>query len=167
MKSRSRRSSPLVVALLALVVAASASACSSKYLPGTEIEDKPETRAVFEVVMKYKRAMESRQSGKILALVSRNYYENNGTTDDRTDDYGYEKLKNVVLPELQQNVKAVQYRILLSRIEVDGDRGWASYEFYYTYKFVEGGKSGHDVLNNYNKLDFALEGGSWKIIGGL
>ena len=149
------------------MVALTAPGCATRYLPGTEIAETPDTKALYDVVMQYKRAMETRQPSKILPLVSRNYYENNGTTDTRDDDYGYERLKDVVLPELQQNVKAVQYRILLSRIEVDGDRAWASYEFYTTYKFVEGGKSGHDVQNNYNRIDFAREGSGWKIISGL
>lgn len=166
MVNRSRFVS-LAVAVAVLVVAGSTSACTTKNLPGTEIEDTPQTRSLYDVVMKYKRAMEQRQPEKVLELVSRNYYENNGTTDNRDDDYGYDELKNVVLPELQQNVKAVQYRILLSRIEVNGERGWASYEYYYTFAYVEGGKSGYDVLNNYNRLEFALEAGDWKIISGL
>lgn len=166
MITSSRRLSLLAIILLTGVVA-SATACSNKYLPGTEIEETPETRALYDVVMKYKRAMESREPSKILELVSRKYYENNGTTDTRDDDYGYERLKNVVLPELQQNIKAVQYRILLSKIEIDGDRAWASYEYYTTFKFVEGGKTGHDVQNNYNRLDFTKEAGNWLIVSGL
>ena len=153
--------------IFVVAAALAASACAGNYLPGTKISETPETRALYEVVMKYKRAIESREPGKILELVSRNYYENNGTTDTREDDYGYERLKTVVLPELQQNIKAVQYRILLSRIEVDGERAWATYEHFTTYKYVEGGRAGHDVQNNYNRLDFALESGAWKIVAGL
>ena len=70
--------------------------CATRYLPGTEIAETPETKALYDVVMQYKRAMETRQPSKILPLVSRNYYENNGTTDTRDDDYGYERLKDVV-----------------------------------------------------------------------
>lgn len=161
--------SHLAIALILGAVAAAplTSGCNTRYLPHTEIKDTPETRGVYDVLMMYKRAMEDREVDRLLPIISRNYYENNGTTDDKSDDYGYERLVKVVLPQLKENIKNVQYRMILSDIEVDGDRAWASYEFYFIYKFVEGGNVGHDSKNDFNRIDLAREGDAWKIIAGL
>lgn len=156
----------LLVAALALATLASAG-CPTKYLPNTKTPDNADTRAIFDVLMTYRTAMENRDVEGIKALVSRRYFENGGTTDRHDDDYGYDKLVNVVLPKLRENTKAVQYRVLPSRIEVDGDRAWASYEYFYIFKYVEGGQEGFDQKNDYNRLDFAREQGKWKIISGL
>ena len=78
--------------------------------------------------MAYKRALESRCDA-LLPLVSRKYLENNGTTNISRDDYGYPRLREAVLPTLSENIKAIQYQVIMNRIEVDGDSVKASYEY--------------------------------------
>lgn len=156
-----------VLALVVSLAALAAPGCSTKHLPHTQIEDTPETRAVFNMVMAYRTAMEERDVDALLGMVSRRYYENAATTERSNDDYGFDMLAKAVIPVLRENIKAVQYRILLRSITVDGERAWADFEYYYNFKYVEGGEEGWSQQNDFNRLEFLLESGVWKIVAGL
>jgi hypothetical protein len=136
-------------------------------IPNTSITDTDENRSIYSVVMAYRRAVESRDVEALLPLVSRKYFENNATTNLNVDDYGYARLREAVLPKLQENVKAIQFRIILNKIEVDGESAWASFEYFYQFKFVEGGKEGWEQKNDFNRLELAWESGAWRIVAGL
>jgi hypothetical protein len=156
----------LLVVGLALL-ALSAPGCKAPVIASTEIPDTEENRAIFDRVMAYRDAMEARDVDAIIAMVSRQYYENGGTTDRDSDDYGYDTLRDVVLPKLRTNIKAVQYRVLMRRIEVDDDHATADFEYFYRFKYVEGGHEAWTQKNDFNRLEFALEAGQWMIVGGL
>ena len=141
--------------------------CQRGVIANTEIPDTKDNREVYGVVMAYKRALESRDVDALLPLISRKYLENNGTTNISRDDYGYPRLREAVLPTLSENIKAIQYQVIMNRIEVDGDSAWASYEYFYHFKFVEGGKEGWETKNDFNRLELTREQGSWRIVGGL
>ena len=64
-----------------LVAAALLGGCGPKRIPGTDIKDSPETRAVGDVIEQYRLAVERRDPNAVLALVSRKYFDNAGTTD--------------------------------------------------------------------------------------
>ena len=144
-----------------------ATGCQRGVIANTDIPDTEENREVYGVVMAYKRALEARDVDALLPLISRKYLENNGTTNISRDDYGYPRLREAVLPTLSENVKAIQYQVIMNRIEVDGDSAWASYEYFYHFKFVEGGKEGWETKNDFNRLELTREEGSWRIVGGL
>ncbi|MGM0574443.1 MAG: hypothetical protein ACQEXJ_01740 [Myxococcota bacterium] len=160
-----RRASGLLLALLLTTVAAAG--CRNSHLPGTEIPDTEGNRAIYERLMEYKQAMEARDIDRILSMTSRDYYENAGTTDRDTDDYGYETLRDEVLPKLRENIKAVHYRVIPRNIVVEGDRAYAAYEFFFRFKFVEGGNDGWAQKNDFNRLEFRREDGEWMIVSGL
>lgn len=156
-----------VVWLVPVLLCASFAACGTKMIENTEIPATEENQEIYVRVMEYRSYMLARDIDKIVAMVSREYSENNDTTDDPNDDYGYEELRTQVLPQFRDNVLEVQLRILMRRIEVDGDRAHADYEFYQNYKFIEGGVSGWRPKNDFNRLDFVKEDGVWKIVAGL
>ena len=143
------------------------SACSAALIPGTEVKDTPENRAVHALLEEYRSAMEARDGERILKLVSTRYYENSSSTDSSDDDYGFELLRKEFLARLRDNVKKVQYRVLLKRVIVKGDRAYAEYEYVARYLFSEGGREQWKMLNDFNRLDLAQEDGAWKIIAGL
>lgn len=155
------------LALLLALFALSASACGTTYIADTQIPDTPENRSVWNRVVEYRKAVETRNADALLAMVSRSYYENSETTDDATDDYGYDELRDMVLADFKDNVLEVQYRLLMRRIEVDGDRAYADYEYYYNFKYVEGGVTAWKPKNDFNRLEFTKENGVWMISGGL
>lgn len=150
-----------------LVFMCTAAACGTKMIENTEIPATPENQAVYGRVMEYRKAVESRDADHIMGMVSRRYTENGETTDDPSDDYGYDELRDLVIAQFRDNVMEVQLRILMRRIEVDGDRANADYEYFYNYKFVEGGVTGWRPKNDFNRLEFVKENGVWMIAGGL
>ena len=161
------RPSALALALAALAFTLLASACGTAYIANTEIPDNEENREVWDRVMEYRKAVETRDADKLLGMVSRKYYENSETTDDSTDDYGYDELRDLVVADFRDNVLEVQYRLLMRRIDIDGDRAFADYEYYYSFKYVEGGVTGWKPKNDFNRLEFVREDGVWNIAGGL
>lgn len=158
---------PSALALAFVAFTALGSACGTAYISNTEIPDTEDNREVWDRVMEYRKAVETRDADRLLALVSRKYYENSETTDDSTDDYGYDELKDIVIADFRDNVLEVQYRLLMRRIDIDGDRAFADFEYYYSFKYVEGGVTGWKPKNDFNRLEFVREDGVWMIAGGL
>ena len=150
--------------LAALVILSS---CGSRTIEDSQIPATKENKAVFDVLLKYKAALESRDPDAILALVSKNYLENGSTTDTDTDDYGYDQLKNEVLPKLLDNVKAIQFRYRVKNITIVGERSRLAYEYTTSFLYAEGGREGWHTKNDLDEMQLILENGAWKIISGL
>ncbi|MCA9517208.1 MAG: hypothetical protein KC635_19845 [Myxococcales bacterium] len=161
------RTTLLTRALALALLTGALGACATATIGTTDIPDTEENRAIYDRVMEYRRAMEARDSDAVEAMVSRRYLENGATTDRSDDDYGYDTVRDVLIPELRDNVLEVQLRILPHRIQVDGDEAYADYEYYYAFKYVEGGVEGWKPKNDFNRLEFHKEDGVWKITGGL
>ncbi len=141
--------------------------CSTTTIGNTEIDDTPENRGLWERVMEYRRAMEERDTEALTAMVSRKYFDNAGTTDRADDDYGYDRVVNELIPELRDNIRDIQLRVLMRRIDVDGDRAFADYEYFYQFKYVEGGIEAWQPGNDFNRLEFVRENDTWMIASGM
>ncbi len=153
--------------LAMVILAVLAAGCGPKVIDGTGIKDSETNRAIYEVIETYRTALESRDVDAIAALLSTEYFENASTTATSEDDYGIEALREKVLPLLDDHVKAVQFRIRLTRIEVIGARAMADYEYWLKFLYAEGGREGWHVTNEFNRLEFVREGEAWKIAAGL
>ena len=166
-KSRSSRPLRWFKWLTVSLVCIGITGCGAALIPGTEVADTPNNRAIHAVLEEYRSAMEARDGKRVLKLVSNRYYENASSTDSSEDDYGYERLQQAVVAKLRDNVKKVQYRILLKRVTVNGAQAYAEYEYVARYLFSEGGREQWKMLNDFNRLDLAMEDGAWKIVAGL
>ena len=153
----------LVPAFLLVAVVA----CGPKMITNTQVEDTPQNRVIAELVEKYRQAVEHRDVASLKELVSRRYFSNAGTTADANDDYGYEQLEKKVFPVLRDQIKSVQFTIYLRKIEVQGERAHADFEYYYKFFYVDGGKDRWMAKNDFARLDFVKEDGTWRIINGL
>lgn len=142
-------------------------ACGPKYIEGTKVEDSDENRMIADLVERYRVAVEKRDFDGLKEMLSRSYFANAGTTADSDDDYGYDYVESRVIPNLRDDVKSVQYRIMLKSIGFQGERAFAEYEFWYKFFYVDGGKDRWVSKNNFNRLEFIQEDGVWRIIGGL
>ncbi len=153
----------LPIVTLALAV----SACGPGYLDaGKKIAATDQNKQVFEVVKTYHGAVEAKDVDTIRSLVSKRYFENGGTTDDPSDDYGYDKL----MPRLEmlvKNVKRVHLAIQLRDMEVAGDTAWVEYFFSGRTLISEGNTDAYVKSDDTMRMRFAKEGGKWLIIGGL
>lgn len=145
-----------------------AASCGPKYLPNTEVEDNAKNRTIADLVERYRVAVEQRDVAALKEMVSRRYFSGAGTTADASDDYGYEQLEQKVMPLLTENVKSVQYVVYLRKIKFDGEtKASAEFEYYYKFFFVDAGKDRWQAKNDFARLDFAMEDGVWRIVGGL
>ena len=91
--------------------------CKPDLLPGTNIEDTSENRAVIEFVEEYRKAVESRSAEAVLDLVADDYFEDRGTaTDD--DDYGIEKLRTDLETHFQV-ADVVQLRLEVQHVRYE------------------------------------------------
>ncbi|MFW5875778.1 MAG: hypothetical protein ACOCXM_03510 [Myxococcota bacterium] len=99
---------------LVAVLTLAAAGCGQQNIPNTDVPDTPENRDVVEFVEEYRKAVLEQDVGKILALVSTDYLDDNGTPGG-DDDLDYERLKKR-LKALREEVKDVRYDIRYRRI---------------------------------------------------
>ena len=152
---------------LAVVLAGLVVGCGPKYIPGTQVPDRPEYREIVQLVEKYREAVEKRDIKTLQAMVSHKYYENAGTTSTSADDYGYGGLVNKVFRLLKNNVKAVQYRIHVQRVHIKGNRASAEFEYWAKVLISVGGQDRWIFDNDFDRLDFVKEDGVWRIVSGM
>jgi hypothetical protein len=84
-----RRLSFVALALLPLL------ACGPRRIPGTDLEDTGDTRAIIDVMTKYNNALVAKDANAILELVDPSFRDTGGTLTNE-DDLDYAKLKTVL-----------------------------------------------------------------------
>jgi hypothetical protein len=153
----------LVVGVLVLCTAA----CGPGYLDaGKRIPATDENREVYAVVKAYHTAVEGKDVETLRKLVSHNYHENGGTTDDPSDDYGYDKL----LPRLEllsKHFKRVQMKIRLIDLQVGGQEANVDIEYVGRALLSEGNQEAYSSRDDFARMRLAREDGHWRIVGGL
>ncbi len=98
--------SPIAFACLVLSLLAG---CAHSTIPNTHVEDTRENREVLEFVEKYRKAVETRDMGMLLALASQDYFDDMGTPRGE-DDIDYEALREGLV-RLREEVMAARYQI--------------------------------------------------------
>jgi len=150
--------------VLALGGAALALACAPRYLPGTDIKDTPETRAIATVLETYRQAVEKRDTQAILAMATPDYFDNSGTMDpaDDVDRAGLEKR----LDELKQ-VNDLRLALAVRGIEVKKGEARAEVTFdqFYRVQTPNGPVARHD--SDIHRMTFKKLGGKWLFASGL
>jgi hypothetical protein len=86
-----------------------AGGCSHEPIPNTRVEDNEANREVVDFVEKYRKAVETRDIATLMALASRDYFDDMGTPTG-ADDIDYEALK-AGLVRLRQEVIDARYQI--------------------------------------------------------
>lgn len=148
----------------ALLVLAVAAACA-KRIPGTDIADTADNRAIVAVIDAYRKAFEERNAAAALALVSQDYFDDAGTADASDDLDGSQLAK--ALPETLARLPAVKLELGVTRVEVEGDRA-SAYMFHdarYRVATPRGEVAKRD--SDLARMTFRREGGFWKIASGL
>ena len=142
------------------------SACSPKYIKGTEVPYTAEKQAISDTVELYRRAVIQRDTRALRALASDSYYENASTTVDAADDYdrkGFER----VLSELKENVKAVKYDIDITDIQITKNTAKVDVEYRGQFLFVVAGQERWETAADKNRLTLRKENGEWRILSGM
>jgi ketosteroid isomerase-like protein len=151
-------------ATLSLAVLAAAG-CAPHRIPGTQIEDTADTRAVFDVVQAYRQGMEKRDAAAVLALVAPDYFDTAGTPDPG-DDLDRARLEATIAQDMAK-AEGVRLEFTVRKIEVAGDAAEAElfYDSYYRVQTPNGAIPRRD--SDIHRMKLKKTGGAWKIVAGL
>jgi len=141
-------------------------ACAHSMIQGTQVRDTPDNRQVLTVVHKAMAALRERDMTALLALISPRYFEDNGTAD-QGDDYGYQQLKDKILPEITKLAQEVQIDVEVQDIAVEGDRARADVRYQSRAQLALPAGTKWDSNKEFNRIELVREGGGWLIVGGL
>lgn len=155
--------------LLALGILLFATACSTRYIGNTRIEDTEENRQILRLVEQYRRAVEDRDIDRLLSLVSDNYFEDPGTPGDPSDDYDKAGLRERLEASF---ARVVDHRLGIDvrKVEHDEARGRVNVDYAFTYRYRLDLRDGADAWReqiDVNRLVFQREADGWRILSGL
>lgn len=150
---------------LVAVVALSTAGCGEQRIPNTDVPDTPENRDVVEFVEEYRKAVLEQDVGKILALVSPEYLDDNGTPGG-DDDLDYERLKER-LKSLRDEIKDVRYDIRYRRVIFRQPK--VLVDFTYSASFLVEGPEGERWARRLsdNRLVLLRTNDQYRILSGL
>lgn len=157
---------PMRVILVSLMAFVWIGGCSSDPIPNTTVEDTSENRAVIDFVEKYRHALQRKDVGAMLALVSPRYLDDNGTPSG-TDDIDYQNLK-VKLNLWKEKVLDVRYEIRYRKITAREDRILVDYTYtgHYRIQLPDGNTRWSRHLAD-NRLALIRVGDSFQILSGM
>jgi hypothetical protein len=151
--------------MLLLLLVASVG-CSKSYIPNTDVEDTSDNRKVVLFCEQYRHAVEEKNVGQILRMVSPTYFEDGGnTTGD--DDMDFEGLKKFLTTEFM-NATGIRYEIRYRRVTfTETNHVYVDYTYAAAFRIpgVKGEEWKHKVSDN--RLDLEREGDSFKITAGM
>ena len=147
--------------LLVVALAGLAAACGPHRIPGTDIEDSGDTRAILDVMERYRGALEAKDVNAVLGLVDPSFRDTAGTLTPE-DDIDYARLKTV-LPQRLARLSDVAVRFEVKTIDVRGASASAVYTW--TSAFRLGGKPVNE--SDIKRMEFRRTGEGWKIVSGL
>lgn len=150
----------IVVTLFGLL-----NACAARMIPNTDVEDNSDNRQVVEFVEQYRHAMEARNPGQILRLVSEDYYDDNGTPST-VDDIDYGMLEDR-LGRFADELIEVHYEMRYRRVIFRDDR--VLVDFTYTGRFKVRAPDGERWVRRLadNRLELVREADEFRIVSGL
>ena len=148
-------------ALLALIALVAFVGCGPHRIPGTDLEDTGDTRAIIDTISKYNSALEARDVNAILALVDPEFRDNAGTLDP-SDDIDIERLRTV-LPQRLAKLQDVAVRIEIKTIDVKGDHAQAVYTWVSQFKLNGKARTESDI----KRMELRRRADGWKILSGI
>lgn len=139
--------------------------CSTHFIPNTYVEDTALNREILAFVDGYRRAVESRNMRAIIALTSKNYFDDMGTPIG-DDDVDYDTLKKS-FDRLSREILATRFQISYRGITYIENR--ILVDIFYTGWFqinTEQGPKWRRRLEPH-RLVLAREEGGYRILSGI
>ncbi len=149
-------------ALLALLLSA---ACSHSTLPGTNIPDSPQNRAVLDVFAKYRQALEARDPSALFALAAPTYYDD-GDPSHSVGPTDYAALEKKLQTDFAK-VNGIKLEATIKDIDVKGDE--AHLDYFQVLRYAVKTPSGETWKSESDdaRMKFVRVDGQWKIASGL
>lgn len=149
----------LVCALLAFA------ACTPRNIPGTQIPDTEDARAILNVMEHYRAAIEARDAKGVQQLVSKSFRDNAGTEDPQ-DDLTYANLPQA-LPALFARLDSPRVDIDVRNVSVRKD-GMATVIYYWNASWrVPGLMDRPQRDSELEQMVLQKEDGQWRIVTGI
>lgn len=150
---------------LALVALATlAFGCAHKTLPGTEIPDNKDTRAIVEVLEKYRKALEHKDPEGVIALLADSFHDNAGTGTPE-DDLDYRTVRQII-PRRLASLQDVRIDFNVRTIDVEGDQAIVVYKYESQYA-LPAYKSRPLRDSDLQQMSLRRMGSEWKIVSGI
>jgi len=152
---------------LVLVAAVGLAGCGLHKIPGTDIDDTSETRAILDVVGKFRNAVESRNTQALIDLADESFRDDGGSASP-DDDLEYKTLFTA-LPARFQRWDDVRLDLSVRRIELNPENTAARVTYSYTMSFrmpslTQRTQSETDIKQMVLKRSGDKE---WKIVSGI
>lgn len=139
-------------------------ACGGKRIPGTELQDTDDTRAILAVMERYRSALEAKDAKAIQALVSESFREDGGTENPEDD------LTHANLPEhlanLFQALDNPKVELSVRRVTVQDEVATAIYYWNATWKLPSLTTRGQNA-SELEQMVLQKIDGQWKIVSGI
>jgi hypothetical protein len=140
--------------------------CGGQVIPNTDVEDSPTNRSIIQFCEEYRKAVEQRNTARLLQMAHETYYEDGGNVD-ATDDLDYAGLKAYFETKFR-DTKAIRYEIRYRRIgQGRKDVIFVDYTYSASYKLhTETGDVWKRTVAD-NRLEMIQEGEKFRILAGM
>ena len=152
-----------LVAVLWLLLLA---CCNKTYIPNTDVEDNSENRKVISFCEEYRHALEDKNVGAMLKMMSPSYFEDGGNTRN-DDDADFDKMREFMTGDFLKT-NGIRYEIRYRRVTfTERAHVYIDYTYAAAWK-VPGVKAEewHHTVSD-NRLDIVPDGETFKIVGGM
>jgi hypothetical protein len=140
-------------------------ACAHATIPGTNVPDEPENRAVLEVLARYKLAMEARDPNGLLTLAAPDYFDR-GDSSRPSEPRDLEGLRRT-LPRDFTGVRTLKLDIDIRGLAIQGDR--AQVDYFGVMRYAVAVPNGEKWFSESDdqRMKFVRIGNEWKISSGM
>ena len=153
--------------LLPLLLALTMSqACAHTLVEGTRIDDNDDNREILAMLNTVQSAMQNQDQDLLLTMVSELYFEDMGTPNPQ-DDYGFEHLRDVILPTAMKVAGKIVFNFTVHDIVVAADKAHADIRYNSRARLDLASGALWDSHKEFNRLQFQKEQGKWLITRGL
>lgn len=150
-----------------LVAVVALSACAPRKIPGTNIDDTSETRAIVTLFTDYRKAVEHGDADAVVALCDESFSDDGGSAAP-DDDLTWSTLRDA-LTQRFSHVRDVRLEMSIRRIEFVDDTDYARVTYSYTLSFRMPEFSSRTQSETDLKQMTLLRTGkdAWKIVSGI
>jgi hypothetical protein len=141
-------------------------ACTTHYIPNTDVEDTEENRKIVQFAERYRHAVEHKDIVELLKMASPTYYEDGGNVD-ASDDIDYAGLKTYLTTRFE-DASAIRYEIRYRRIVKEDSKIYLDYTYTASYRIP--GDKGEDVWRRKvedNRLELVPYQDEYRIVSGM
>lgn len=141
-------------------------ACVPHKIPGTDLDDTDDTRSVIDLMQKYRKAVEKKDTETIYKMADKDFRDDGGSVNP-DDDIDYENLKTRLNTRLSK-VSELKLDLSVRRIEFDEDAKVARVTYSYQLNFkIPEYTSRSQSEGDIKQMLLKRDGAGWKIASGI